>query len=89
MRLKATYWGMIVIGFLSLFALYQLYPMILFKVMEWQKNFNLQLSASLNELAENQSKAGITLVFISFFIWSISRSWAWSRKIYSEQLSFF
>lgn len=66
MRLKATYWGMIVIGFLSLFALYQLYPMILFKVMEWQKNFNLQLSASLNELAENQSKAGITLVFISF-----------------------
>lgn len=66
MRLKAIHWGIIAIGFLSLFALYQLYPIILFKVMEWQKSFNLQLSASLNELAENQHKAGITLVVISF-----------------------
>lgn len=58
--------GWIAVGFLAFFAIYQLYPVLLFKVMEWQKAFNLKLSASLNALGENQSQAGITLVFISF-----------------------
>ncbi|MDY2946421.1 nickel/cobalt transporter [Mannheimia varigena] len=66
MRLKSKQWGILAFGFLAFFALYQLYPILLFKVMEWQKIFNTQLSGSLNALSDNQHQAGITLVFISF-----------------------
>lgn len=66
MRLRAKQWGILAVGFLAFFALYQLYPILLFKVMEWQKVFNSELSGSLNALNNNQTKAGLTLVFISF-----------------------
>ncbi|MDD0824728.1 nickel/cobalt transporter [Mannheimia sp. AT1] len=66
MRVNTKLMGGIAVIFLAIFAIYQCYPIILFKVMEWQKVFNTHLSGSLNELGENQSKAGVTLVFISF-----------------------
>lgn len=66
MRVNAKSIGTIAVIFLAIFAIYQSYPIILFKVMEWQKTFNTHLSGSFNELGSNQSKAGITLVFISF-----------------------
>lgn len=66
MRLKPKQWGMLAVGFLAFFAIYQLYPILLFKVMEWQKVFNTELSGSLNALSDHQNKAGLTLVFISF-----------------------
>lgn len=66
MRVKSAFWGWIAVGFVVFFAIYQLYPFLLFKVMEWQKSFNLQLSAALNELGENQHQAGISLVVVSF-----------------------
>lgn len=66
MRVNRKFWGWLAVGFLLCFAIYQLYPIVLFKVMEWQKIFNLELSSSLNELGQNQNKAGLTLVFISF-----------------------
>ncbi|MFA9489124.1 MULTISPECIES: nickel/cobalt transporter [unclassified Mannheimia] len=66
MRLSLKQWGMLAVGFIAFFAIYQLYPILLFKVMEWQKVFNTELSGSLNALSDNQNKAGLTLVFISF-----------------------
>lgn len=66
MRLGLKFWGVLAVILVVFFAIYQLYPILLFKVMEWQKIFNAQLSASLNALGENQSTAGLTLVMISF-----------------------
>lgn len=66
MQLKAKFWGWAAVGFFTFGVIYQLYPILLFKVMEWQKAFNLQISGSLNELAENQNKAGVMLVLVSF-----------------------
>ncbi|HGO5815482.1 TPA: nickel/cobalt transporter [Mannheimia haemolytica] len=66
MRLKAKHWGGLAVVFLVFFALYQLYPFLLFKVMEWQKSFNSQIAGSLNQLAESRTQAGLTLVLISF-----------------------
>lgn len=66
MRIKGKLLSWIAVGFLLFFAIYQLYPLMLFRVMEWQKEFNLALSGSLNKLNENQQYAGLTLVFMSF-----------------------
>lgn len=56
-----------VVGLLLLIiAIYQAYPYLLFKVMEWQREFNLQISASLRALNENSHQAGIWLMLISF-----------------------
>lgn len=66
MRINAKFLGWIAAGLLAFFAIYQLYPFMLFKVMEWQKSFNLQLASSMNELGKNQNRAGITLVLVSF-----------------------
>ncbi len=64
MRLKH---GLILaVGFLLIFALYHFYPVMLYKVMEWQKGFNQQLSSSLKLLGQNQTQAGLTLVLMSF-----------------------
>ena len=56
----------IAVGFLLFFAIYNNYSLFLFKVMEWQKSFNQQLSAALTGLSENRQQAGITLIIISF-----------------------
>lgn len=48
-------------------AAYFLYPTLLRQVMLWQKDFNLQLSSSLNQLNQQHQEAGITLILISFF----------------------
>lgn len=66
MRLGTKKLAVLAVGFLIFFAFYQLYPILLFKVMEWQKVFNSAISTSLNGLSDNQKKAGVTLVFISF-----------------------
>lgn len=50
----------------AVFLLYHAYPSLLFQVMAWQKAFNLQLSASLNQIAENTTHAGLLLIGISF-----------------------
>lgn len=57
-------WGIVV--FSLLVGGYWLYPYLLYQVMEWQKSFNLQLSGALNQLSQQQGKAGATLVLISF-----------------------
>lgn len=54
------------IAALLLFIGYQLYPTLLFQVSEWQRNFNLQLSASLNHIQQNATQAGFTLMGVSF-----------------------
>ncbi|MDH2997870.1 cobalt transporter [Pasteurellaceae bacterium LFhippo2] len=47
-------------------ALYQIYPYLLFKVMVWQRAFNLELSSSLKEISQNSTQAGISLIIVSF-----------------------
>lgn len=58
------------IGVLSvivlIFALWQFYPTLLFKVTEWQRQFNLVLSASLKELSNHSTQAGLSLLGVSF-----------------------
>lgn len=66
MRINIKFWGWIAVGFLLFCVIYQVYPVVLFKVTEWQRIFNLELSSSLRELEKNQGKAGVTLVYISF-----------------------
>lgn len=57
--------GMIAV-LLLIFALWQLYPSLLFKVSEWQRQFNLELSASLKSLKNHTTSAGISLLIVSF-----------------------
>lgn len=61
--------SIITLAILVLLALaaYFLYPTLLRQVMLWQKDFNLQLSSSLNQLNQQHQEAGITLILISFF----------------------
>ncbi|AAP96398.1 cobalt transporter [[Haemophilus] ducreyi] len=47
-------------------SIYQFYPFFLFKVVEWQKEFNQLLSSSLNALTEHKQQAGLTLIAVSF-----------------------
>lgn len=64
MRVKL--WGGLAVGFCLCFAIYQLYPIVLYQVMEWQKQFNLTLSNSLRALKDHEQQAGFTLVMASF-----------------------
>lgn len=66
MSIKAKYWAGIAVGLVALFAIYQAYPYLLFKVSEWQREFNVALSEALNRLNENQQQAGLTLMAVSF-----------------------
>ncbi len=66
MSIKAKYWVGIAVGLMALFAIYQAYPYILFKVSEWQREFNFALSGALNRLNENQQQAGLSLMAVSF-----------------------
>lgn len=66
MSIKAKYWVWIAVGLVALFAIYQAYPYLLFKVSEWQREFNVALSGALNRLNENQQQAGLTLMAVSF-----------------------
>lgn len=66
MSIKAKYWAGIAVGLVALFAIYQAYPYLLFKVSEWQREFNVALSGALNRLNENQQQAGLTLMAVSF-----------------------
>lgn len=56
----------IAFGIVAIIALYQLYPLMLFHVLEWQKGFNVQLSATLRELQQHRQQAGWSLLLISF-----------------------
>lgn len=51
---------------LLVFIIWQYYPTMLFKVSEWQKQFNLTISASLKELKDHSEQAGISLLLVSF-----------------------
>ncbi|AUI65405.1 MULTISPECIES: nickel/cobalt transporter [Glaesserella] len=66
MSIKRTYLLWLAVGLVAIFAIYQAYPLILFKVSEWQREFNVALSGSLNQLKENQQQAGLTLMAVSF-----------------------
>lgn len=66
MRVTAKHLLWPALGVCLLFALYRSYPVLLFKVMEWQKQFNQQLSGSLTALSGQSQKAGLTLLVISF-----------------------
>ncbi|QIW15810.1 cobalt transporter [Pasteurellaceae bacterium RH1A] len=47
-------------------ALYQLYPYLLFQVMDWQRSFNQSLASSLRLIGENSQQAGWILLGVSF-----------------------
>ncbi|VEB26286.1 ABC transporter permease [Actinobacillus lignieresii] len=64
MRVKHIVW--IAVCFLLFFTVYNNYSLFLFKVLEWQKSFNQQISAAMTGLSENRQQAGITLLIISF-----------------------
>lgn len=66
MSVKQKYAIGIAAAFGLLFALYQLYPLILFHVLEWQKSFNSQLSTALRTIHDNTQQAGASLLLISF-----------------------
>ncbi|MDO4697837.1 MAG: nickel/cobalt transporter [Pasteurellaceae bacterium] len=66
MPIKRSHLLAIAVGIIAMVALYQLYPILLFQVLEWQKSFNLQLSSALRELQQHQQQAGLTLLLISF-----------------------
>lgn len=66
MSVKQKYAIGIAAAFGLLFALYQLYPLILFHVLEWQKSFNSQLSTALRTIHDNPQQAGASLLLISF-----------------------
>lgn len=53
-------------GVLLVGVIYHFYPYALFKVTEWQRSFNVQLSASLNAINQNRQQAGFSLLLISF-----------------------
>lgn len=56
----------VAVGCVALFALYQLYPTLLFHVLEWQRSFNVEISHALRNINENTLQAGFTLLIISF-----------------------
>lgn len=64
MRLKPMLFSAVILLGIGL-LLWQAYPLLLFKVSEWQRSFNLELSASLNGLHQQQ-QAGLSLVLVSF-----------------------
>lgn len=66
MRLNWHFGVILAVIFGTIALLYQNYPLLLFKVSEWQRGFNLTLSASLNSLQENSQQAGWVLVGVSF-----------------------
>ncbi|WP_373819752.1 nickel/cobalt transporter [Glaesserella sp.] len=63
-KLKQSLLLLLVIG--VGWGLFRLYPYLLFQVSEWQRSFNLELSASLRALKENSQQAGLSLMAISF-----------------------
>lgn len=66
MPIKIKYACGIAVSCLLIFALYQCYPTILFHILEWQRNFNLQISSAMRNINENATQAGATLLLISF-----------------------
>lgn len=58
--------GGLAVGLAGIFAIYRLYPSVLFQVMMWQKTFNSELSGSLNAIHSNPQQAGLTLILVSF-----------------------
>lgn len=66
MRLKSKY--AIGLGLLlgAAWLIWQFYPTILFKVSEWQRQFNLELSQALKSLQANRTQAGFSLIAVSF-----------------------
>lgn len=66
MPIKMKYALGIAVSLLLIFVLYRAYPIILFQILDWQKNFNLQISGALRNINENPYQAGTTLLIISF-----------------------
>lgn len=48
------------------FALYHLYPLLLFQLLEWQKSFNQQIASTLRNIHQAPQQAGLSLLLISF-----------------------
>ncbi|MDP8100060.1 nickel/cobalt transporter [Pasteurella atlantica] len=57
--------GLLAIGFLIIFAIYEIYPYLLFKILKWQKVFNQEISHTLLQI-KNNPQAGWILIYMSF-----------------------
>lgn len=66
MQLTWRAWLIGALCLIGVWLLYQAYPFLLFKIAEWQRSFNLQLSGALNSLKANENEAGLLLVSVSF-----------------------
>lgn len=66
MRVKTQHIIILLAVVLLAFVGWQIYPTLLFKVGEWQRQFNLELSGSLRALQANSTQAGWTLILVSF-----------------------
>lgn len=56
----------ILIIFAAVFLIYQIYPYLLFQVVNWQKSFNQQISQAFNFIEQQPQQAGLTLFVVSF-----------------------
>lgn len=64
MRIKT--WILASVLIIILGGIWWMYPYLLYKVSEWQRVFNLELSAALNSLQQHYYQAGFSLTLISF-----------------------
>lgn len=61
---RHLFW-LVLCGVLSI-TLYQVYPVVLFQVVEWQKSINGQLAATMRQISQYPHQAGFTLLVVSF-----------------------
>lgn len=66
MQLKTKYGIALLLLASVVLAGWQFYPYLLFQVSEWQRAFNLELSAALKNLQAHRHQAGLSLIAVSF-----------------------
>ena len=66
MPIKIQHWVWIAVALSLIFAIYFIYPYLLWEVVEWQKVFNLELSNALKTIHQAPQQAGLSLMLISF-----------------------
>lgn len=64
MKIKQQLGGIVLFAIIG--TIWYFYPVILFKVTEWQRLFNSELSSSLKSLQANSTQAGFSLIVVSF-----------------------
>ncbi|MGX2974660.1 nickel/cobalt transporter [Ursidibacter arcticus] len=66
MPIKIQHWVWIAVALSLIFAIYFIYPYLLWEVVELQKVFNLELSNALKTIHQAPQQAGLSLMLISF-----------------------